>query len=332
LTGRHDNGERLPDKTSDDLGQEVGGVICRPWQRLAGRIAWCAVVTALLEPASGCRRDRDGAPPFASSPASSPAASPLASERFEPAPIAAGETLPLVIFLHGLGGSAARLFQSARLGDFGRAHRAFVVAPDGTRDRSERRFWNAGAACCNMDRIPVDDVARLTALVDTWRARPGVDPRRVYVVGFSNGGFMAHRLACAAGDRLAAVASIAGAGPEPDEPCAVSSPIGVLEVHGDADPIVPYQGGRVFDDPALAPYPSMPAAMRGWSRRLGCPGATSEGPVEGPLGPSLRVLRYEGCARGGAELWTIAGGVHRPPWPALVDQVWGFLARWTKPR
>jgi polyhydroxybutyrate depolymerase len=297
----------------------------RPARRIVGAVVVVVVVLllgALVGSSPGCRRHRDDAPEAARA-----SSSPLDAERFEPAPVARGERLPLVIFLHGLGGSGAQLFRSARLGDFGRAHRAFIVAPDGARDTAARRFWNASASCCNFDGVPVDDVRRLTALVDEWRARPDVDPRRVYVVGFSNGGFMAHRLACAVGDRLAAVASISGAGPDPDEPCAVSSPIGVLEVHGDADRIVPYEGGRVFDDPALARYPSMPAAMRGWARRLGCPGSTAEE----SLASSMRVLRYGGCARGGAELWTIPGGDHRAPWPALVDEIWTFLARWTKP-
>jgi polyhydroxybutyrate depolymerase len=286
-----------------------------------------AVVPTLGAPSLSCRRQQDVASSSSSSP---PLPSP--GEVFEPVPLAPGELRPLVILLHGLGGSGAELFKAGRLGELARAHRLFVVAPDGTPDRARRLFWNAGDACCNFDRLAIDDVARLRALIDEWRARPGVDPARVYVVGFSNGGFMAHRLACDAADRIAAVASIAGAAPDPDVRCggtaggaSAAGPVAVLEVHGDADDIVRYQGGRVFDAPELAPFPSAPAGMRAWADRLGC-----RGPVVEETAASHRVRRFTGCARGGAELWTIPGGDHHTPSPALLEEIWTFLERWPR--
>jgi len=114
----------------------------------------------------------------------------------------------------------------------------------------------------------IDDVARLTALVDSWRRRPGVDPRRIYVLGFSNGGFMAHRLACRIGDRLAAVASIGGAGLDAAERCTIAAPVGVLEVHGDGDRIVRPDGGRVFNIADLAPFPSTDATLADLRKHL----------------------------------------------------------------
>ena len=66
-----------------------------------------------------------------------------------------------------------------------------------------------------LRRAPVDNLSRLETLIDHWRQRPDVNPTRVYLIGFSNGGFMAHRLACWMDDRLAAVVSLAGAGRGP---------------------------------------------------------------------------------------------------------------------
>ncbi len=283
-----------------------------------------ALVVALVLGASppGCRRPRQDVASSSSSPSPSP------GEVFEPLPLAPGELRPLVILLHGLGGSGSELFHAGRLGELARAHRLFVVAPDGTPDRAGRLFWNAGDACCNFDRLAIDDVARLRALIDEWRARPGVDPARVYVVGFSNGGFMAHRLACDAADRIAAVASIAGAAPDPGVRCgggAGGASVAVLEVHGDADHIVRYQGGRVFDEPALPRFPSAPDGMRVWADRLGC-----RGPVVEEVAASHRIHRFTGCARGGAELWTIPGGEHDTPSPALFEEIWTFLERWPR--
>src|SRR5215831_11140831 len=141
---------------------------------------------------------------------------------------APGERRPLLVFLHGLGGSGAEALADPGLRGLAARGRMFLVAPDGEIDREGRRFWNAGAACCNFDRQPVDDVARLEALIDGWRRRPEIDPARVFVVGFSNGGFMAHLLGCRMNDRLAAVVSLAGAGPAPAEACRVGWAIEIV--------------------------------------------------------------------------------------------------------
>ena len=180
------------------------------------------------------------------------------------------ERLPLLLYLHGLGGSGSEALASPDLRALAQRHRMVLVAPDGNLDREGRRFWNAGGACCNFDGKAVNDVARLEALLFHWTQRPEIDPARVYVVGFSNGGFMAHRLACYMDDRLAAIVSIGGAGRAPEEACAPVSTIAVLEIHGDADPIVRYGGGHVLDNRAADPHPSAPETFHDWAERLGC--------------------------------------------------------------
>jgi polyhydroxybutyrate depolymerase len=241
-----------------------------------------------------------------------------------------GERRPLLLFLHGLGGSGKEALADPGLRRLAAAGRMVLVAPDGAMDRSGRRFWNASGACCNFDRRAVDDVTRLDKLIEEWRRRPDIDPDRVYVVGFSNGGFMAHRLACWMDERLAAVVSIAGAGRHKEEACAVSSSIAVLEVHGDADNIVRYGGGRVFDSRELDPHPSAPETIRDWAERLGC--ATDRAPKPKPIdlhpqlpGAETSVLAYPGCARGAAELWTVTGGGHSLVTPEIIAKVGDFL-------
>jgi polyhydroxybutyrate depolymerase len=240
-----------------------------------------------------------------------------------------GERRPLLIFLHGLGGSGAEALANPTLRALAEEGRMVVVAPDGTLDRQGRRFWNAGPACCNFDGKAVNDVARLEALIAHWLERPEIDPARVYVVGFSNGGFMAHRLACFMDDRLAAVVSIGGAGRGRDEPCAPASPIAVLEVHGDADPIVRYDGGRVFNDRALDPHPAAAETFHDWAARLGCAGAPKVTVAD--LDPRLpgtetKIESYADCPLGAVELWTVHGGGHQVMTPTLLARVGEFLA------
>jgi polyhydroxybutyrate depolymerase len=259
-----------------------------------------------------------------------------ARQTFAPADLRPGERLPLIVALHGLGASGRVAFDVLGLADFGRRHRVFIVAPDGTLDSAGRRFWNAGDACCNFEHLPVDDVARLGALIERWLARPDIDPRRVYVVGHSNGGFMAHRLACQRSDLIAAVVSVSGAAPPESERCVPSSPVSVLEIHGDADQIVRYTGGSVFDRNGSARFPSAHDTFAGWARRLGCEGPVVRGP-DLDLDPALpgaetEVAMHERCARGSVALWTAHGGNHYiGTRPTALERTWSFLESHPKP-
>jgi polyhydroxybutyrate depolymerase len=245
------------------------------------------------------------------------------------------ERRPLLIFLHGLGGSGAEALADPAVRGLAERGRMFLVAPDGNVDHSGRRFWNAGRACCNLDGKAVDDVARLEALIDHWRDRPEIDPARVYVVGFSNGGFMAHRLACWMDDRLAAIVSLAGAGRAREDACQVTSSIAVLEVHGDADAVVRFQGGRVLDIHDLDPHPSAPQTIADWAERLGCP-AKPKRKSSVDLDPRLpgaetTIEAHGQCTRGTAELWTIHGAGHDIVRPELLAHVGEFLVAHPKP-
>ncbi|HEY3494092.1 MAG TPA: PHB depolymerase family esterase [Polyangiaceae bacterium] len=224
-----------------------------------------------------------------------------------------GERLPLVVFLHGLGSSAAEMLHALPLARLGEEERVHVIAPDGSFDSRGRRFWNAGPACCDFDRRGPDDVGRIAALIEGWAARPDVDPRRVYVIGVSNGAFLAHRLACERGEPLAALAAFSGALSGGGE-CPEARGLGVLMIHGDADAAVRYEGGRVFDHARFGEHLSAPDGFREWGRRLACPTApVSGGAID--LDPQLpgaesSLERFEGCTGGDAALLTVHGGPH----------------------
>lgn len=240
---------------------------------------------------------------------------------------------PLVVSLHGYGApngeSHARMLGLGAFAD----EEGFVLAyPDGTVDSRGKRFWNATDACCNFDGKPVDDVAYVSWLIDDVAAKVPIDPARVYVVGHSNGGFFAHRLACDLSPRIAAAVSIAGAVWKDPARCTPSEPVSVLEIHGDADDIIRYGGGRVFDMP-VPEYPGALATMKTWVARDMCEGEPH--PVGAPFdfddgvgGADTKAVTFGPC-RGGAsvDLWTEAGGGHVPhPSHAGLKAIWAWMS------
>ena len=111
-----------------------------------------------------------------------------------------------------------------------------LVYPKGTGSPSS---FNAGVCCGDASRDHVDDVAFTRKMLDQLEADLCVDSRRVYATGMSNGGFMAHRLACEMSDRIAAVRS-GGRRQRRRDLHALRAHVPVLDFHGTSDPTVPY--------------------------------------------------------------------------------------------
>ncbi len=229
---------------------------------------------------------------------------------------------PLVLLLHGYGVSGG--IEDIYLGLTKVSEkRGFLYAhPDGTFDAKKQRFWNATPGCCNYDGSTVDDSAYLTSVIDDISARLNVDPKRVFLVGHSNGGFMAYRFACDKADRIAAIVSLAGATFLDPSQCAASQPVSVLEVHGTNDDEVFFDG-----DPT---YPSAQATVGDWATIDGCdptPVAAASLDIDAVLaGAETSVSRYAGCAKSSAvELWSIQGGTHIP---AFSDDSRAMLVDW----
>jgi polyhydroxybutyrate depolymerase len=306
-------------------------------------------LVALLLAAYGCGRSPSSAEPAASATAPvastlAPATSGVASARPEPAArqlplqaelhlpaLPAGQAAPLLVMLHGLGSSAEQIEASSDWLSFAEQRGIAWLAPNGPLDRHGRRFWDAGPSCCNFDHLDVDHVSALADLIERARSHAGVDRERVFVGGHSNGAFMAHRLACERPDLVRGIVGIAGSAPLDRAACRTPSTLRVLQIQGDADPIVTFAGGHLFRDPSLPRHLSAEKTARDWAQALGChEPARTLAPRDlelGLPGAETGVQSYGDCRSGKVELWTVHGGSHyigfRAPAPAAV---WSFLS------
>ncbi len=255
---------------------------------------------------------------------------------YEPKGLDPQKPAPLLLLLHCFGcssGMIARLFDIEKLAD----EKGFLVAlPDGKIDAGDRRFWNATENCCDLQGRGVDDVAYLTAVIDDVAKKRKVDPKRVFAMGYSNGGFMSHRLACDRASRFAAIVSVAGASWRDRARCKPTEPVAILEVHGTADKLVPYEGGAI-PGVNVPPLPSVHETIEAWAERDGCAKKVEKGEAVDvdvtQAGAESSVERFPGCkANTAVELWTVPGGQHRPTLaPGFAARAWEFLASHPKP-
>jgi polyhydroxybutyrate depolymerase len=183
-------------------------------------------------------------------------------------------------------------------------------------------------------------VAYLDAVIDDVSARYPVDPKRVFVMGLSNGGYMSHRYACDRASRVAAIVSQAGAMWADATRCKPSEPVAVLQIHGTDDELVPYDG-RVYGPRRENRLPSAHESVSAWATFDHCGAAPdTSAPPRDLVASGFRydvavdettTERWTGCR--GVELWTMRGAGHVPrPRQAIWGRsIYDWLAAHPKP-
>jgi polyhydroxybutyrate depolymerase len=168
----------------------------------------------------------------------------------------------------------------------------------------------AGSIWQLNDAMGSTDVAGVTGLLERALATGCFDPRRVSVVGLSNGAGFATRMACKLPTQFAAVVAVAG-GYRALDPCPAAARASFLAIHGTADAIVPYNG-KLPDRAG-----NVPRYATGWAARDGC------GTTPLALHPRHLVTRlvFPGCPDGlRVQVLRLSGTDHGwpgapPPWP-----------------
>ena len=214
----------------------------------------------------------------------------------------------LVINLHGAGSTGAEQAAISHYDTVADQLGLVVVYPDGI-DHS----WADGRGASKPDRQGVDDVGFLSALADRLVPDFGIAPGRVFATGMSAGAFMTNRLACQRADLVAAIAPVSGT-LGTGVGCAPSRPVAVLQTHGTADRVVPYDGGTMTGRGGVSDILPATGMSARWRDADGCPP-----PVQDTLpgtgdGTSVRRLTAAPCAAGTAVvLLSVDGGGHT--WP-----------------
>ena len=227
------------------------------------------------------------------------------------APEDARTASPLVVVLHGQGGSGQEIGTDLELRPLAAARNFWLAMPDGTFNRAGVSTWNAGT----IDLPPYDRIY-LAALIDDVAAKHPIDPKRVYVVGYSVGAFMTHRLACDISPKIAAIISLAGAVTSVQSQCATTSPVSVVEVHGDHDDVITYDGGPFVN--GVQSSPSAHDTVATWARNDACTGPLLSTGVALDLdrdiaGSETAIDAYGACPKGiEVQLWTLRGSGHSP--------------------
>lgn len=228
-----------------------------------------------------------------------------------PAPADSTQPLPLVIALHGGGGTGAAMRRLSGLDTVSDVNGFVVAYPDG-----HLKSWADSRGTSDAERAGVDDVAFISAMIDQLAQMTPVDTQRIYVTGISNGGMMSLRLACALSNKIAGVAPVAANMPlNLSTNCRPARPVPIMFVHGNADAFVPRAGGTMTKGSG-GQLLSTTASINFWLRANLCPDTMTAVTVLDPAndGTSIYLSKYAGCAPGGdVRFYDVMNGGHT--WP-----------------
>lgn len=279
--------------------------------------AWAVAVLLVL---AGCTGGSDAAAPTPTPTRVAPGSSgtiDLDDRTFTldvPSSYDAAEPAPLIVSLHGYSEVGASTATYLGLRDQSEEKGYLLAYPEGLVDGAGKRYWNATDACCSFDGVDPDDEGFLTSVIETVQAQYAVDSKRVFVIGHSNGGFMALRMACNHPDLIAAAVSVAGENDVDPSRCAPGQPVSVLQVQADTDEVISYTGGSVGPG---APYPGAEQTVADWRAIDECDDSATQGTADydSTLAGPETVTSSWSCSQGTeVGLWTIVGGTHGPTW------------------
>lgn len=214
---------------------------------------------------------------------------------------------PAVIVLHFGNGTPKAMANLIHAGDLAAYDGAWIILPT-----AENRHWNEDPASDNG----IDDVGYLAALIADAAARHPIDPKRIYLAGMSNGGFMTARFACERPQLIAAAAQVVATMRKSlDAVCAPAAAVPMTLILGTNDPLVNYN----------ARYGLLSAAQTfaRWQTSNGCdPSRVLDDAIPDIArdGTTTMLSHNEVCSSGAAvQLYTVDNGGHTWPEGAYED-------------
>ena len=245
------------------------------------------------------------------------------------------ENAPLVFVLHGYTGSAGGIMGYSGMNEIAQENGFAVCYPQGLSDQSGNNFWNVGYEF--HDNQMVNDVNFLSSLANYLQDEYNLSEENTFSTGMSNGGDMSYMLACQANDVFKAIAPVAGCMMEEIYNTCESSPVPVIEIHGNNDNVTLWDGDMQNND-GWGAYYSIEDGIELWVETNNCQNNEEVFLPNTNLGDGSYIInhRYFDCTDN-AEVWLyeVVNGGH--DWPGSYgnmdinasEEIWNFFSQYT---
>lgn len=230
-------------------------------------------------------------------------------------------SVPVVVFLHGGGGNAQTAQGFSNFNQVSDENGFLMLYPQAFFETAPNSYAWADGRGLAPDKLGIDDVGYVDALVTALKATYKIDNQRIYLCGFSNGSFLTQRIAFQKNSQFAAIGTLGGTMSEnlfdSGDP---GRPIPMVYVFGTADPLVPYEGGYVSGNMELEPVKGTEDAVNFWKINNNC--ATTVTKVDLPNtnttdNSTVEVYSYTDCdCDADVKFYKVIGAGHT--WPGVL--------------
>ena len=233
---------------------------------------------------------------------------------------------PLVVALHGSFDTAKKMARRTEFSELADREGFIVLYPNGITLFGWLQHWNARYCCGKAMKDGIDDLGFVAGLIEQAQAHLNIDPKRIYLVGYSNGGMLAYLFAAEKPEILAAVAILSSTiGIKSSQPerqiVEPKIPVPMIIFHGREDEAIPYEGGQQIGKTGEKgqDYTSVAESALFWVKSNGC-----SKPVKVERLLQNRVLKetWSECEDGSETiLFTIEGWNHDLPTRRFTEKL-----------
>ncbi|MBL4749439.1 MAG: alpha/beta fold hydrolase [Amylibacter sp.] len=217
---------------------------------------------------------------------------------------------PVVIFLHGYGGSGKGTIRSKKIADPILKRGYALIAPNAIKPKGARASsWNFHPS---YDRGR-NEAAFFKQVFDDAVKRFGLNPKQVLLAGFSIGGSMVSYVACNNPENFTAFAPVSGSFWRP-HPTKCTAPVKLFHTHGWSDTVVPLEGRHINERFIQG---DVFYALDLWRKTNLC---AQPRPDKISRKGSFMRRKWQSCARGSALEFALFPGGHTVPkgWADMV--------------
>jgi polyhydroxybutyrate depolymerase len=231
--------------------------------------------------------------------------------------------------LHGGGGTMSNAQSFTNLNSVSNTMGFLAVYPQGYGIITSGGYSWADGRGTSADIAGIDDLGFIDKLLDKLTLNYNIDTNKIYICGFSNGGFMTQRFACEQNHRFAAMASI-GSSMDTNliKKCNPKRPIPMLFMLGNADPFVPYQGGQMIGSGPVLPIVGIDTLVNFWKTNNSC--YTTSRPIsiadiDSTDSSTVTLFSFSNCScNSDISFYRINGGGHT--WPGVEIPSYEIIA------
>lgn len=225
----------------------------------------------------------------------------------------------VVLSFHGFTGTGEGMEKSSGFSELADTQDFLAVYPQGLRNAINGKYFWADVGPIDFG---VDDVLFVSDILNDLQAKYCVDAHRIYAMGFSNGGGLTYLLACRLAGRVASFGPMSANYYAIPGGCHPGRPVSILNIHGSADPLLPYNGTSENVNPDW-PLPPVLQYLQAWATRDGC----TSGPTVFLKEPRVTGMQWQDC-KGNSSIvhYRIENGGHS--WPPLIHRETAAQVLW----